>query len=317
MEAAARRHAHDARRHAQPEAGADSPRASSRRARPPKATPRSTRISATSAITAHHPLGTCKMGVDNDDTAVVDPQLRVRGVERLARRRRIGDARPGQRQHQRAGDDDRREGRRHDPRPADAGAGECLRARARPGADLTIPWKSPHKTATKRLNPMPDGQATPSPEQVTLTANAAKRVAVLKTQENASDAFLRLAVSGGGCSGLSIQFQLRQSPQSGRPRFRARRRDPHHRRSLARSRQRRRDRFRRGHDGRVLPGEEPERRLVLRLRQFLLDRLTFTARSSLYAGESERALCVTTAGFSRGLAEATFRLISMKISLGV
>jgi 4-pyridoxate dehydrogenase len=35
------------------------------------------------AITLHHPLGTCKMGGDNDRTAVVDPHLRVRGVDRL------------------------------------------------------------------------------------------------------------------------------------------------------------------------------------------------------------------------------------------
>jgi len=35
------------------------------------------------AITLHHPLGTCKMGPENDETAVVDPQLRVRGVDCL------------------------------------------------------------------------------------------------------------------------------------------------------------------------------------------------------------------------------------------
>ena len=35
------------------------------------------------AITLHHPLGTCKMGRESDDTAVVDPHLQVRGVERL------------------------------------------------------------------------------------------------------------------------------------------------------------------------------------------------------------------------------------------
>ena len=35
------------------------------------------------AITLHHPLGTCKMGRDDDENAVVDPHLRVRGVERL------------------------------------------------------------------------------------------------------------------------------------------------------------------------------------------------------------------------------------------
>jgi 4-pyridoxate dehydrogenase len=39
-------------------------------------------------ITAHHPLGTCRMGVERDERAVVDPELRVRGVEGL----RIVDA---------------------------------------------------------------------------------------------------------------------------------------------------------------------------------------------------------------------------------
>ncbi len=36
-------------------------------------------IRATS-ITVHHPLGTCRMGLDSDNTAVVDQELRVRGT---------------------------------------------------------------------------------------------------------------------------------------------------------------------------------------------------------------------------------------------
>jgi 4-pyridoxate dehydrogenase len=35
------------------------------------------------AATAHHPLGTCKMGPDGDPMAVVDPELRVRGIKAL------------------------------------------------------------------------------------------------------------------------------------------------------------------------------------------------------------------------------------------
>jgi choline dehydrogenase/4-pyridoxate dehydrogenase len=37
----------------------------------------------TNSITVHHPLGTCKMGVASDPLAVVDPELRVFGIEGL------------------------------------------------------------------------------------------------------------------------------------------------------------------------------------------------------------------------------------------
>ncbi len=40
------------------------------------------------AVTAHHPCGTCKMGTDTDPMAVVDDALRVRGVDGL----RVADA---------------------------------------------------------------------------------------------------------------------------------------------------------------------------------------------------------------------------------
>jgi iron-sulfur cluster insertion protein len=37
---------------------------------------------------------------------------------------------------------------------------------------------------------------------IVVTENAARRIAVLKAEENAENAFLRIAVSGGGCSGF-------------------------------------------------------------------------------------------------------------------
>jgi choline dehydrogenase-like flavoprotein len=36
-----------------------------------------------SAATVFHPLGTCRMGAEKDETAVVDPELRVRGIAGL------------------------------------------------------------------------------------------------------------------------------------------------------------------------------------------------------------------------------------------
>jgi 4-pyridoxate dehydrogenase len=35
------------------------------------------------SITVHHPLGTCKMGADSDPLAVVDTELKVRGIDAL------------------------------------------------------------------------------------------------------------------------------------------------------------------------------------------------------------------------------------------
>ena len=63
------------------------------------------------AETTYHPVGTCKMG--NDPRAVVDPELRVHGIDRPPNRRRLDHADAHQRQHQRPHHHDRREVRRH------------------------------------------------------------------------------------------------------------------------------------------------------------------------------------------------------------
>jgi iron-sulfur cluster insertion protein len=49
---------------------------------------------------------------------------------------------------------------------------------------------------------MAEGTSGIEERRVVLTESAAQRIAVLRTQENAEDAFLRIAVSGGGCSGF-------------------------------------------------------------------------------------------------------------------
>lgn len=62
--------------------------------------------------TGYYPVGSCRMG--NGDMAVVDPDLRVRGVERVARLRQFGHAEHCRLKHQCGDGDDRRKGKRPD-----------------------------------------------------------------------------------------------------------------------------------------------------------------------------------------------------------
>ena len=63
--------------------------------------------------TVYHPACTAHMGPDSDPEAVVDPRLRVRGVQGLRGGRRVDHAVPAGDQPVHNDDDDRREVRRH------------------------------------------------------------------------------------------------------------------------------------------------------------------------------------------------------------
>ncbi len=57
------------------------------------------------------------------------------------------------------------------------------------------------------MGSMPSGEMSQAPA-LSLTANAAKRVAWLIEQENENDLMLRVSVSGGGCSGFQYGFSF-------------------------------------------------------------------------------------------------------------
>jgi iron-sulfur cluster insertion protein len=61
---------------------------------------------------------------------------------------------------------------------------------------------------------MTDTSIDASERSITVTASAAKRIAFLREQEQVGDANLRIAVSGGGCSGFQygLSFDDQTNP---------------------------------------------------------------------------------------------------------
>jgi iron-sulfur cluster insertion protein len=60
---------------------------------------------------------------------------------------------------------------------------------------------------------MAEGRGVPPDWRVTLSESAARRIAQLREQENTQQSFLRLAVSGGGCSGFQYGFTFDDTRQ--------------------------------------------------------------------------------------------------------
>ena len=57
------------------------------------------------------------------------------------------------------------------------------------------------------------GNMIDAPHQVTVSDNAARRIATLIQMEGDADLMLRLSVSGGGCSGFQYGFSFDKSQQ--------------------------------------------------------------------------------------------------------
>lgn len=81
------------------------------------------------------------------------------------------------------------------------------------GSTAALPTAAPTGTVegTSRL---PEGVRPGNENLVLLTASAGKKVAALIAREKQGD-FLRIAISGGGCNGLSYKMKFVPEPKRG------------------------------------------------------------------------------------------------------
>jgi iron-sulfur cluster insertion protein len=73
-------------------------------------------------------------------------------------------------------------------------------------------WSAQQMTEIMPTVGLPQGE---SERRIAVTEKAARRIAALKAQESAAGAFLRIAVSGGGCSGFQygLSFDDQRNPE--------------------------------------------------------------------------------------------------------
>jgi iron-sulfur cluster insertion protein len=55
---------------------------------------------------------------------------------------------------------------------------------------------------------MPENMGETGERNIVVTESAARRIAALRVREQTEDSFLRIAVSGGGCSGFQYGFSF-------------------------------------------------------------------------------------------------------------
>jgi len=79
---------------------------------------------------------------------------------------------------------------------------------------LTFPTNALNTPSMNVMSPVtPMANMIEAPHQVTVSENAAKRIATLIEMEGDADLMLRLSVSGGGCSGFQYGFSFDKSQQ--------------------------------------------------------------------------------------------------------